>query len=197
MTDTLPLFPLSRSLFPDGRLPLQIFEVRYLDLMRKCHAQQLPFGVVGLQQGKEVQTPGESPTLHAYGCVAHLREFQPVQANFFKVVAQGGLRFRLVDVQPGPLGVWQGQVQYLPADPEVSLPAPYQHLADHLGRYIAEAQRQGVGDQLPFYAPYVLDQCGWVANRYAQSLPISGERQIELLQELDPVRRLEAVAGLT
>ena len=64
------------------------------------------------------------------------------------------------------------------------------------GRYIAESQRQGVGDQLPFYAPYVLDQCGWVANRYAQSLPISGERQIELLQELDPVRRLEAVARL-
>jgi Lon protease-like protein len=30
---TFPLFPLSTVLFPDGVLPLQIFEVRYLDMI--------------------------------------------------------------------------------------------------------------------------------------------------------------------
>ena len=43
---SLPLFPLGTVLFPDGMLPLQIFEVRYLDMIGKCHKTGAPFGVV-------------------------------------------------------------------------------------------------------------------------------------------------------
>ena len=39
MTDTIPLFPLSHGIFPDGMLQLQIFEVRYLDLMNRCQEE--------------------------------------------------------------------------------------------------------------------------------------------------------------
>ena len=35
----LPLFPLGTVLFPDGLLPLQIFEVRYLDMIGRCRRQ--------------------------------------------------------------------------------------------------------------------------------------------------------------
>jgi len=38
--DTIPLFPLSHGVFPDGMLQLQIFEVRYLDLIKRCHREQ-------------------------------------------------------------------------------------------------------------------------------------------------------------
>jgi len=100
VTDTLPLFPLSQGLMPDGMLHLQIFEVRYLDLIKRCHAQQLPFGVAWLQKGSEVQVPGEVPSLHAYGCVAHIRQMDKVQANFYRVVCQGGLRFQVHEVLP-------------------------------------------------------------------------------------------------
>ncbi|MDG1109787.1 MAG: peptidase S16, partial [Burkholderiaceae bacterium] len=41
MHHTIPLFPLSSVLFPEGTLHLQIFEVRYLDLIKRCHQQQL------------------------------------------------------------------------------------------------------------------------------------------------------------
>jgi len=37
--DTIPLFPLSHGVFPDGMLQLQIFEVRYLDLIKRCHRE--------------------------------------------------------------------------------------------------------------------------------------------------------------
>jgi Lon protease-like protein len=36
-------------------LSLQIFEVRYLDLIKRCHQQGLAFGVIGLKKGSEVQ----------------------------------------------------------------------------------------------------------------------------------------------
>ena len=194
MPHTIPLFPLSHGLFPDGMLPLQIFEVRYLDLIKRCFQQQLPFGVAWIQEGSEVTVPGQVPLLHDVGCLAHIREFEQVQPSFFRVVCQGGLRFQLSNVQAGPLGVWQGNVSYLPQDPELEVPLSLQAHADRLGKVIASAQQQGVLDRLPIFAPYHLDQCGWLANRYAEALPISTELKLQLLSEPDPLKRLEAVA---
>jgi hypothetical protein len=193
MTDKIPLFPLSHGLFPDGLLSLQIFEVRYLDLIKRCQQQGLPFGVVWLKSGSEVQVPGEVPLLHAYGCVAHIRNFQQVQANFYLVTCQGGARFELHDTQPGPFGVWQGEVTYLPNDPEVELPVSLQHHANRIGKVIASAQQQGQSHKLPILQPYLLDQCGWIANRYAEAMDIDVEKKIELLCELDPLNRMQEV----
>ena len=197
MQASIPLFPLSQGIFPDGMLPLQIFEVRYLDLIKRCHQQQLPFGIAWIQQGSEVQVPGEVPALHSLGCLAHIREMEQVQPNFFRIVCQGGLRFQLHDVQPGPFGVWQGSVSYLPQDEEVEVPASMQNLADRIGKVIAQAQQQGVIDRLPIFPPYQLDQCGWLANRYAEAMPLSAEIRLQLLGELDPLKRLEAVTRLS
>jgi Lon protease-like protein len=194
--DTIPLFPLSQGLFPDGLLPLQIFEVRYLDLIKRCHQQQLPFGVAWIQQGSEVQVPGQVPSLHHVGCMAHITEFEAVQPTFFRIVCRGGLRFQLHEVQPGPYGVWQGSVTYLAQDPEVQVPAAMQAQADRLGKVIASAQQQGVIDKLPIFAPYHLDQCGWLANRYAEAMPMSTQHKLQLLSELDPLQRLESVTRL-
>jgi len=194
---SIPLFPLSQGVFPDGMLPLQIFEVRYLDLIKRCHQQQLPFGIAWIQQGSAVQVPGEVPALHSLGCLAHIREMEQVQPNFFRIVCQGGLRFQLHDVQPGPYGVWQGTVSYLAQDEEVEVPAAMQSFADRLGKVIAKAQQQGVIDRLPIFPPYQLDQCGWVANRYAEAMPLSAAIKLQLLGELDPLKRLEAVTQLS
>jgi len=54
---SLPLFPLGTVLFPGGVLPLRIFEVRYLDMIGKCHKAGAPFGVVSLTEGSEVRVP--------------------------------------------------------------------------------------------------------------------------------------------
>jgi Lon protease-like protein len=177
-------------------LALQIFEVRYLDLIKRCHQQQLPFGVVWLKKGSEVQVPGEMPLLHDYGCHAHIRDFEQVQPNLFHVICQGGLRFKLNDIQPGPLGVWQGDVSILVQDPEVELPTDLEHHAGRLGKIIATAQKQGQINRLPILQPYLLDQCGWVANRYAEALDISAELKVQLLCEPDPLKRLQEIDSM-
>ena len=196
MEDKIPLFPLSHGLYPDGMLALQIFEVRYLDLIKRCHQQQQPFGVAWIREGNEVQVPGEVPSLHEIGCMAHIRNFDQVQPTLFRVICQGGLRFQLYDVQPGPYGVWQASVTYMAQDLEVEVPAHMQPHADRLGKVIASAQQQGVINQLPIFAPYHLDQCGWVANRYSEVISASTEVKLRLLSELDPLQRLESVIRL-
>ena len=39
------LFPLSTVLFPQGVLPLRVFEARYLDMVRDCMREGTLFGV--------------------------------------------------------------------------------------------------------------------------------------------------------
>lgn len=196
MNAQIPLFPLTHGVFPDGMLALQIFEVRYLNLIKRCHQEQMPFGVVWLKKGREVQVPGEIPLLHPYGCLAHIRQFEQPQPNLFRIVCQGGWRFELCDTQLGPYGVWQGEVTYLPNDPEVPIPDHLQHHANRLGKLIANAQQQGQSHRLPMMPPYALDQCGWVANRYAEALDISSDQKMQLLRENDPLTRLQAVDSL-
>jgi hypothetical protein len=51
----LPLFTLQTPLFPDGSMPLRIFEVRYLDMIGRRHKAGEPFGVVCLSEGSDTR----------------------------------------------------------------------------------------------------------------------------------------------
>jgi Lon protease-like protein len=90
--ERIPLFPLSHGVFPDGVLQLQIFEVRYLDLIRRCHREQTPFGVAWLAQGNEVAVPGQVPRLHPVGTLAHIETLETIQAALLRVRCIGDRR---------------------------------------------------------------------------------------------------------
>lgn len=188
--NVIPLFPLRQGIFPEGLLALNIFEVRYLDLIKRCYRENTPFGVTWLAEGQEVQTPGQTPRLHPWGCMATVRRFEALQPALFQVDCQGGLRFRVGEVARGPLGVWVADVEYLDPDPAVPIPPALQYLADRLGALIAEHQSKG----LALYPPFRLDACGWVANRWAELLPFSTEDKLRLLAEMDPLQRLQLVS---
>ena len=62
----VPLFPLNIVLFPDGALPLRIFETRYLDMVRDCMREGHGFGVVLIRKGNEAgvaEMPAQSSRL--------------------------------------------------------------------------------------------------------------------------------------
>ncbi|MCH1998346.1 LON peptidase substrate-binding domain-containing protein, partial [Achromobacter xylosoxidans] len=69
---TIPLFPLSNALFPAGVLHLRIFEVRYLDMIRRCIADGTEFGVVALLAGNEVRSPEGQEVLADVGTLARI-----------------------------------------------------------------------------------------------------------------------------
>lgn len=191
---TIPLFPLRQGIFPDGPLVLNIFEVRYLDLIKRSHRDDTPFGIAWLAEGSELDVPGEKPRLHAYGCAARVQHLEVMQPAFFRVDCQGGLRFQVGEVMRGPLGVWMAQIAYLDPDPIVPVPAQWQYLADRLGGLIAEHEGTGVAPNLTLPRPFRLQDSGWVANRWAEMLPFSSEKKMRLLSELDPMERLRLVA---
>jgi uncharacterized protein len=199
MTDILlekiPLFPLSNGLFPDSLLRLNIFEVRYLHLIKECEKNNTPFGVVWLADGSEVQTAGKPQVFHPQGTLAHLQTVDRVQPSLLNVQCIGGLRFNVQKSELGPFGVWYGDVIYDEQDPQIDIVPDYARLTDHLGRLIANAQKQGFSQNLPFAAPYRLDEAGWVANRWAELLPFSARDKLAFLMEKDPLIRLEKISG--
>lgn len=101
----LPLFPLGTVLMPGARLPLQIFEHRYLAMLQDLIADPedvQPFGVVAIRAGVEVGVD-QARDLYEIGCTAMLHRLAPAGEHRYALVATGGRRFRLdgIDLTAG------------------------------------------------------------------------------------------------
>ncbi len=114
----LPLFPLSAVLVPYGRMPLQIFERRYLDLVRDSLRDATPFGIVWLRSGQEVASPdAPPPELAAVGTTARIVDWDQLPNGLLGVTVEGGERFDLNSAQTNDDGLIIGKVLSRP-DPE-------------------------------------------------------------------------------
>jgi len=116
MSEMLPLFPLSTVLFPGMRLPLHIFEQRYLQLVRDLLEQPEPrqFGIIAIKKGRETGVAGVE-ALHEVGCVATMRQAEPRDDGRFDLATVGEQRFRLLTLdrtQP----YFRGEIERLPEE---------------------------------------------------------------------------------
>ena len=92
----IPLFPLGSVLFPGGRLPLQIFEQRYLDLVRGCLKEDTGFGMAWIAGGAEVALPGvDMPNLSVVGSYARIVDWVSLPNGLLGITIEGQERFRL------------------------------------------------------------------------------------------------------
>ena len=93
LPDTLPLFPLPGAiLLPRGRLPLQIFEPRYLALLDD--ALKTSHRLIGMIQPQESHG-AEAPEMHAIGCAGRVTSFTETDDGRYMVTLTGVSRFRV------------------------------------------------------------------------------------------------------
>ena len=92
----IPLFPLSSVLEPYGRVALQIFEQRYLDLVRSCMKSDSGFGVVWIRSGSEVAgTSNSSLELGEYGTYARIVDWDQLPSGLLGISIEGREIFSL------------------------------------------------------------------------------------------------------
>jgi Lon protease-like protein len=90
--EDLGLFPLPVVLFPTERIPLHIFEPRYIELVEDCVTQGREFGLVFTSDG----------TVHEVGTRAAVAEImERLDDGQMNIVVEGGTRFRVVTVTNG------------------------------------------------------------------------------------------------
>ncbi len=200
----IPLFPLSTVLFPGGWLPLRIFEVRYLDMVGRCQRDGTPFGVVCLTAGQEVLRPADPASgpafapeaFHAVGTLAQLQRLERPQPGLMQIECRGGPRFVLRGHERLKHGLWVGEAELLPEDLPAPLPDDLRPLRDGLQALLQrlQAQVEDGADGLPLRPPLHWDDCGWLANRWCELLPMPLPLKQRLLEQPSPVLRLELVA---
>ena len=192
----LPLFPLKTVLFPDGVLPLRVFETRYVDMVRERMKADAPFGVVAIRTGNEVGVAAEP---HAIGTLAHIVEWDMPEFGVLLLNTRGGERFRITEMRTRPNQLIEARIETIAAD-EVTADAgaSLALCANVLRMIISDLQKQAQADDgddiiSPFPEPHRLDQAGWVANRWAEMLPIPVEEKQQLLEMTDAAARLNRV----
>lgn len=95
----LPLFPLNTVLFPGQPLSLHIFEERYKEMIGMCVEKRLPFGVVLLESGSEVDLEYGIPAKpHMIGCTAHITQVRPLREGQMHLNVVGRERFQIFEL---------------------------------------------------------------------------------------------------
>jgi Lon protease-like protein len=198
---TIPLFPLGTILFPDGIIPLKIFEARYLDMIKRCFREGTPFGVISIIKGKsDTSESNDQESVHKsfsdIGTLALIEEFDPVQPTVYMTRSLGTQRFKLLSARQESDGLWVGDVVMLDNDPSTPIPPEHQNVADLLHEMIEVIQSQNLIEEPLFKAPDDPNDCGWVANRLAELLPLSLSVKNHLLGQTNPRIRLDLITEI-
>ncbi len=99
LPETIPIFPLPGALLlPRARLPLHIFEPRYVAMVDFCLATR--HRLIGMIQPRAVpegRGQAHAPMLHAIGCAGRLTAFSETEDGRYLITLTGISRFRVLE----------------------------------------------------------------------------------------------------
>ena len=178
----IPLFPLSSTLFPGGRLRLRIFDGA-ISTVRDCARNGSGFGVCLILQGREA---GEPAVPAAIGTLARITDFHTLPDGLLGIHADGEARFHAESTRVRDNGLIHGEVRFIPAEETVPVPPEYGLLATILERLL-----ERIGGDYAKVDRRQYDDASWVGFRLAEALPLEAHERQHLLQITDPVERLD------
>jgi Lon protease-like protein len=195
----LPLFPLNTVLFPGQMLPLHIFEDRYRLMIRRCLAEDLPFGVVLIKHGPEVGAEAEP---HEVGTIARILKSSHQPDGTIDIVTVGQERFcidHLIHDQPYLRGEVKTLLMREQVDPG-AVATLAERVRDGVSRYI-KLIAEAAGLQIQVDAmPDAPEQLGYLAgvamqidNREKQEILATSLLQEILTREIQLLSRENAL----
>lgn len=143
---TLPVFPLTGVLLlPRGKLPLNVFEPRYLAMTEDA----LGAGrLIGMIQPRRADDPAQIPELYEIGCAGRITQFAETEDGRFLVTLTGVCRFAVVQ--------------------EIATTRGYRRVVADWSRFAADLK---AGDALAIDRPQLLERL----KRYFDSEGISAD----------------------
>ena len=182
----IPLFPLSSVLFPTGRIPLQIFEQRYLDLIRGCMKEDTGFGLAWIASGAEVAHPGVGqPNLGEYGCYARIVDWDSLPNGLLGITIEGNERFKITGARAEDNQLVMGEVDMEPLREPVPMREEWDSMLDVLRSLEQHPHVKSLGVR-PEH------NNAWdVGNVLAQLLPVDERIKYNLLR-LDDIEEFMA-----
>lgn len=194
LPDTIAVFPLPGVLLlPRARLPLHIFEPRYLAMIEDC--MKTPHRLIGMVQPASGPDGGAN-RLARIGCAGRLTGFSETEDGRYMITLTGRSRFRLGAEEPGGLlpyrrfrVEWQDfsrDLRLSETDPGLQRKAFMDLIARYMRRNQLEADWTEVGN--------ASDEV--LINALSMLLPLSPTDKQALLEAPDLTTRRETLAGL-
>ncbi len=178
---TIPLFPLHQVLFPGGKLPLRIFEPRYIDLVSECLRADSGFGVCCIRQGKEV---GGGARCYDVGTYARIVDWSQLDDGLLGITTQAERRFRVQQFSARSNTLLEARIQWLEEDDVCDIGDDY-HTLQLLLTSIFEHYGISYEDQ-----KQRLKEAGWLGYRLAELLPLELHDRQVILEMDDSLMRL-------
>ena len=181
-----PLFPLETVLFPGGTLLLQVFEPRYLQMVKYCMQNDTGFGVCLIDDENE---PEDKETLvFAVGTYANIYDFEKLDNGMLGVHCHGNWRFRLDDNNLHGNELHYGNIERWLENPCAEHPAVMQSCVEYLQR---SAERGELPFQLDAESP--VDDPHWISYRLGEILPLTTRSRQTILELDDASLRLKTL----
>lgn len=182
----IPLFPLSQPVFPGCRLPLRIFEPRYLRMVSESSREGTGFVITLLQAGQEViRSGGDSARFYDLGCRCHIVDFEQLTGGMLGITVEGQHEVWIGPAHQEDDGLWMARVH----DADV-VPLPSDESVEDLQAVMEELASHPLLDSLvPDWDATLNDPCR-LLNQLCCWLPMSEVQKQSLLSELDMQQRL-------
>src|SRR5207237_153470 len=126
LPDILPIFPLTGVLLlPRGRLPLNIFEPRYLAMTRDALGGERLIGMVQPNEPQQDNRGGgaRNPPVYPVGCAGRITSFSETDDGRYLVTLTGVSRFRIRDELPLLSGYRRILAEWQPFAHDVETPS--------------------------------------------------------------------------
>ncbi len=183
----LALFPLNTVMFPGSILPLQIFEQRYLNLIKECMKQQTGFVTVLISEGKEV---GGTPQIYRIGCYVDIIDWDALPNGLLGINIQAKHRVRLSNSSVKDDGLLFAQASPLKStlDNNPPLPEAFKPLPETLKQLLNHPFSAHYKDKIDF------NNTADVCYRLGELLPISNKQKQLLLETETTEQMLDQLA---
>lgn len=125
LPEELPIFPLSGALLlPWGRLPLNIFEPRYLNMTLDALGAGRIIGMV--QPNYDREETGTDPAVYSVGCAGRIASFEETEDGRLLILLKGLCRFSIVNEIEGRKGYRRVKALYEPFKADLDQPANFE-----------------------------------------------------------------------
>ena len=183
--DNCPIFPLRTILFPDSKLPLRIFEPRYIDMVSKCMKDSLEFGVV---LSRESNDPKMFETYNI-GTMAKIIDWEQGNDGLLGITTIGTNKFKLLGMNKQEDGLNIGDVEIIEREGDFKPTENFSNLVSLLKAILDDINLYN-DDEKKF------ESASWVSFSFAEILPLKLEDKQKCLEIDDPIFRLNYLEPL-
>ena len=121
--NNIPIFPLPGALLlPGSRLPLNIFEPRYLEMVEDSLKTELR--LIGMIQPQKNGKIEGDPSLHSIGCAGRISSFSETDDGRYLITLAGVSRFKLQEIENKGTSYIKGKVNWSKFENDLVPPKP-------------------------------------------------------------------------